>query len=65
MVYLCRDIAEYSIRQNFGGLSMIVRFDAFIPPIVSPVNDHIDFPDRLEVPELSTMFSLSSADGIR
>lgn len=51
------------VKYNFGGLSMIVRFevDAFIPPIASPVND-IDFPDRLEVPEPSTTFSLSSAD---
>lgn len=36
---LYRDIADCSIRQNFGGLSMIVRFevDAFIPPVASPV----------------------------
>jgi hypothetical protein len=58
--HLYRDIANCSIRQNFGGLSMIVRFevDAFIPPVASPVKD-IDFPDRLEVPEPSTTCSLA------
>ncbi|KIM82257.1 hypothetical protein PILCRDRAFT_71145 [Piloderma croceum F 1598] len=49
------------VKYNFGGLSMIVRFevDAFIPPVASPVND-IDFPNRLEVPEPSTTSPLAA-----
>lgn len=57
MEYLYCDIADCSIRQDFSGLSMIVRFevDAFIPPVASSIKD-IDFSDRLEP---STTFSLA------